>query len=110
MALGRIEGCAIRCIFHGWLFDVSGKVLDVPTEGDRSPLVAPHVPLKHYRTAEKGGLIWVWLGKPGEAPDFPDFSWLDLPDANLWITRSVWPVNWLQDTAASMPGVAIGNG
>src|SRR4051794_428419 len=46
LALGRIEGCALRCIFHGWLFDVSGRVLEVPTEGDRSALVAEHVPLR----------------------------------------------------------------
>ena len=109
MALGRIEGCAIRCIFHGWLFDVSGKVLDVPTEGDRSALVAPHVPFRHYQTVEKGGLIWVWLGKPGEAPDFPDFSWLDLPDEHLWMTRSVWPVNWLQGMEAALDTAHVGH-
>lgn len=109
MALGRIEGCAIRCIFHGWLFDVSGKVLDVPTEGDRSALVAPHVPLRHYQTIEKGGLIWVWLGKQDEAPEFPDFSWLDLPDANLWMTRSVWPVNWLQGMEAALDTAHVGH-
>jgi phthalate 4,5-dioxygenase len=109
LALGRIEGCAIRCIFHGWLFDVSGKVLEVPTEGDRSALVAPHVPLRHYPTIERGGLIWVWLGNPGEAPSFPDFAWLDLPDENLWITRSVWPVNWLQGMEAALDTAHVGH-
>ena len=34
MALGRLEGCGLRCIFHGWLIDVSGKCTEVPTEGD----------------------------------------------------------------------------
>jgi phenylpropionate dioxygenase-like ring-hydroxylating dioxygenase large terminal subunit len=109
MALGRIEGCAIRCIFHGWLFGPSGEVLDVPTEGDRSALIAPHVPLQHYPTAEQGGLIWVWLGRKGEAPAFPDFSWLGLPDENLWITRSVWPVNWLQGMEAALDTAHVGH-
>jgi hypothetical protein len=44
---------------------------------------------------ENGGLVWVWLGG-GEPPAFPDFSWLDLPEEQLWMTRSLWPVSWLQ--------------
>lgn len=109
MALGRIEGCAIRCIFHGWLFDVSGEVLDIPTEGERSALIAPHVPLRHYRTVEQGGLIWVWLGDQGQVPAFPDFSWLGLPDEHVWMTRSVWPVNWLQGMEAALDTAHVGH-
>jgi phthalate 4,5-dioxygenase len=109
MALARVEGCALRCIFHGWLFDVSGKVLEVPTEGDRSDTVAPHVPLRHYPTVERGGAIWVWLGAPDEAPEFPDFAWLDLPGENLWLTRSLWPVNWLQGMEAALDTAHVGH-
>jgi nitrite reductase/ring-hydroxylating ferredoxin subunit len=109
LALGRVEGCALRCIFHGWLFDVSGKVLEVPTEGDRSALVAAHVPLRHYKTVEKGGMFWVWLGNQDEAPEFPDFSWLNLPDENLWLTRSEWPVNWLQGMEAALDTAHVGH-
>jgi phenylpropionate dioxygenase-like ring-hydroxylating dioxygenase large terminal subunit len=32
LALARNEGNGLRCIFHGWKIDVSGKVVDVPTE------------------------------------------------------------------------------
>jgi nitrite reductase/ring-hydroxylating ferredoxin subunit len=109
MALGRIEGCAIRCIFHGWLFGPSGEVLDIPTEGERSALVAPHVPLQHHPTVERGGLIWVWLGAEGEAPAFPDFAWLDLPADQFWITRSIWPVNWLQGMEAALDTAHVGH-
>src|SRR5258706_16213555 len=108
LALARVEGCALRCIFHGWLFDVSGKVLDVPSEGDRSALVAPHVPFRHYPTVEKGGLIWVWLSE-AEPAQFPDFAWLDLPDENIWLTRSVWPVNWLQGMEAALDTAHVGH-
>ena len=107
MALARVEGCALRCIFHGWLVDISGKVVDVPTEGERSALVAERVPVNQYTTVEKGGLIWVWLGL-GEPPRFPDFAWLDLPEENLWITRSVWPVNWLQGLEAALDTAHVG--
>jgi len=109
LALGRVEnGCTLRCIFHGWLFDVSGEVVDVPTEGDRSAAVAPHVPFRNYPTVEKAGLIFVWLGG-GEQPQFPDFGWLDLPEENVWMTRSLWPVNWLQGMEAALDTAHVGH-
>src|SRR3546814_16908748 len=33
LVLARNEDCALRCIFHGWKFDVSGTVVDIPAEG-----------------------------------------------------------------------------
>jgi phenylpropionate dioxygenase-like ring-hydroxylating dioxygenase large terminal subunit len=107
MALARVEGCALRCIFHGWLFDVSGKCVEVPTEGDRSALVAERVPVNHHPTVERGGIVWVWLGE-GDPPEFPDFSWLGLADENIWMTRSVWPVNWLQGLEAALDPAHVG--
>jgi phenylpropionate dioxygenase-like ring-hydroxylating dioxygenase large terminal subunit len=107
MALARVEGCALRCLFHGWLVDVSGKVIDVPTEGDRSALIAERVPVNQYRTVERGGLVWAWLGQ-GEPPEFPDFAWLDLPEENLWMTRSLWPVSWLQGLEAALDTAHVG--
>jgi nitrite reductase/ring-hydroxylating ferredoxin subunit len=107
MVLARVEGCNLRCIFHGWVVDPSGAVIEVPTEGERSAQVAPHVPVNRYPTAEKGGLVWVWLGG-GEPPEFPDFAWLDLPQEHLWITRSLWPVNWLQGLEAALDTAHVG--
>ncbi len=107
MALARVEGSVLRCIFHGWAFDVSGQCVEVPTEGERSAQIAARVPANPYRTVEKGGLIWVWLGE-GDAPDFPRYPWLDLPEDHLWITRSVWPVNWFQGLEAAMDTAHVG--
>ena len=36
LALARNEDCGLRCIFHGWKIDVSGRVAEVPSEGERS--------------------------------------------------------------------------
>jgi len=33
LALGRVEKCGIRCLFHGWLFAPDGTVLEAPTTG-----------------------------------------------------------------------------
>ncbi|TVV76664.1 Rieske 2Fe-2S domain-containing protein, partial [Sphingomonas solaris] len=63
LGLARNEDCGLRCIFHAWKFDVSGKVVEVPSEGARSASFAAQVTLNHYPTFEGGGLLWVYLGK-----------------------------------------------
>src|SRR5947209_20486421 len=32
LSYGRIEDGGLRCLYHGWLFDVQGKCLDQPAE------------------------------------------------------------------------------
>ncbi|MCB2073916.1 MAG: Rieske 2Fe-2S domain-containing protein [Novosphingobium sp.] len=106
MALARLEGCALRCIFHGWLVDGSGKVVEVPTEGDRSATVAERVPFNHYPVAEHCGLVWVFLGE-GDAPALPELPWAGLEGDSVWITRSVVPANWLQGLEAALDSAHV---
>ena len=35
---GRNEACGIRCVYHGWKFDVSGNCVDLPSEPADSPI------------------------------------------------------------------------
>src|SRR6267142_4153123 len=37
LAYGRLEDGGLRCSFHGWLFDTSGRCLETPTEPKGSP-------------------------------------------------------------------------
>jgi phenylpropionate dioxygenase-like ring-hydroxylating dioxygenase large terminal subunit len=108
MALARVESCGLRCIFHGWLIDVSGKVTEVPTEGERSPEIAARVPVNSYPVEEAGGAIWVWLGG-GEAPVLPDLPWFGLEGAEdaLWLTRSIVPSNWLQGLEGALDAAHV---
>src|SRR5580704_13974000 len=61
LVLARNEDCALRCIFHAWKIDVSGKVVEVPTQATRPEEFAARVRVNHYRTHEGGGIVWVWL-------------------------------------------------
>ena len=36
LAFGRLENGGLRCAFHGWLFDVTGKCLETPAEPEGS--------------------------------------------------------------------------
>jgi len=64
---GRNEECGLRCVYHGWKFDVDGKCVDmpsVPAERDFKHLV--HA--KAYKAVERNGLVWVYMGERAEAP------------------------------------------
>ena len=71
LALGRVEGNGVRCIYHGWKLDVSGCVAEAPTQVLRAEQFAAGVRVVHFPAHETGGIAWVWLGGT-EAPPFPD--------------------------------------
>ena len=71
LALGRIEGNGVRCIYHGWKIDVSGCVAEAPTQVTRPAQFAANVQSRHFRVHEAGGLAWVWLGGADRRPPSP---------------------------------------
>ena len=107
LVLARNEDCALRCIFHGWKFDVSGAIVDIPSEGARTPEYAARIKLNHYPSFEGGGLLWVFLGE-GTPPPKPPLPFLDLPPENIWISRSIAPSNWLQGVEGTIDSVHVG--
>jgi phenylpropionate dioxygenase-like ring-hydroxylating dioxygenase large terminal subunit len=108
LALARNEDNALRCIFHGWKFDVSGKVVDVPTEpAERRAEFAARVPLKHYPTREAGGLVWVYLGKRATPPKFYDFEF-HKPPADAIVRCAIVHGNWLQGFEGQLDPAHIG--
>ncbi len=92
LSYGRIEDGGIRCLYHGWLFDVNGKCIDQPAEKRK---FCDTVPMKSYPVQEKGGAIWTYMGK-GEPPMIPDFQFLVGPEANRQTFRTLQTCNWLQ--------------
>src|SRR5579864_1617079 len=52
--LGRNEQDGIRCIYHGWKFDVGGTCLDMPSTP--TPGFKEKVKSKAYRTIERAGV------------------------------------------------------
>lgn len=106
LLLGRIEGDAIRCIYHGWKIDASGKVVECPTQTVRAEQFAASVPVGHHPVHEAGGLAWVWLGG-GDAPAFPALPFAEEDLYRYWITARV-PCNWLQGLEGSVDSVHAG--
>jgi phthalate 4,5-dioxygenase len=93
--LGRNEEGGLRCVYHGWKFDVEGKCVDmpsVPAERDFKHLV--HA--KAYKAVERNGLIWVYMGERKEAPPLPQIEATLLPEAEVTISLVQRECNWLQ--------------
>ena len=77
---GVVSGCAIRCGYHGWTYDASGKCIDVPYLGKGK---LPNG-VKSYPCREVAGLVFIFPGDPANAQDFPDLS---AATGNLHMTR-----------------------
>jgi phthalate 4,5-dioxygenase oxygenase subunit len=95
LALARNDDCALTCIFHGWKIDVSGAVVDIPSEPGGAERLANKVRVRHYPTREAGGLLWAYLGE-GEPTQFPQFEWMALPAAHVTILEIPVDCNWVQ--------------
>jgi phenylpropionate dioxygenase-like ring-hydroxylating dioxygenase large terminal subunit len=95
LALARNEGCAIRCIFHGWKIDVEGNVVDVPSEPLERERFGAKVKVRKYHAREAGGLIWAYAGA-GDPPQFPDLPFTHLPLDHVSIIEIPVNANWLQ--------------
>ncbi|MFN4281367.1 MAG: Rieske 2Fe-2S domain-containing protein [Alphaproteobacteria bacterium] len=92
LSYGRVEDGGLRCLYHGWLFDVNGKCLQQPAEKRQ---FCDTVPMTSYPVQEKGGAIWCYMGK-GQPPVIPDFQFLIGPEANRQTFRTLQMCNWLQ--------------
>jgi len=107
LALGRVEGNGIRCIFHAWKIDVSGKVVEAPTQLVKPKEFCDRVKVTHFPVHEAGGLVWVWLGKAA-APKFPDMPFVGDHEHNCWLSVSVGQCNWLQGVEATLDSAHVG--
>ena len=92
---GRNEDEGIRCVYHGWKFDVSGQCVETPTESADSNM-KDQVRATAYQTRERGGLIWVYMGSAEQAPELPAFEANALPEGMRWVKCGLRECNWLQ--------------
>ncbi|MEM9197384.1 MAG: Rieske 2Fe-2S domain-containing protein [Pseudomonadota bacterium] len=97
LVLGRNEECGLRCLYHGWKFDVTGKVVAMSSEPDGSPL-KDKVRARSYPVEEWGGFIWAWLGDPSALRPFQRPAFAPSADQRTSILKIRVPANWAQIT------------
>jgi len=91
---GRNEEEGLRCVYHGWKFDVLGNCVDMPSEPAESNFKTK-VHARAYPTLEKGGLVWVYMGPAELMPELPHYGWSQVPDANVHISCRIQECNFL---------------
>jgi nitrite reductase/ring-hydroxylating ferredoxin subunit len=96
---GIIEQHGIRCCYHGWHFDVDGRILEMPNE-----VKGPYrgrLCQGAYPVIEFAGLVFAYMGPPERKPPFRMFDTFSIPGYDLACGDPVGisnlkPCNWLQ--------------
>jgi len=94
---GRNEESGIRCVYHGWKFDVGGRCVDMPNEPAESNF-KDKVQATAYAAADWGTIVWVYMGPRQEnPPGLPEWEWCLLPEGHLQHShKTVYECNYMQ--------------
>jgi len=95
LAFGRVDEEGIRCPYHGWKYDCTGRCIEQPAEPEESGFKDK---IKHiaYPVERLGGLLWAYLG-PEPKPLLPRWDVLAWENGKRWIEKhEIYHCNWLQ--------------
>jgi phthalate 4,5-dioxygenase oxygenase subunit len=91
----RNEECGLRCLYHGWKFDVEGNCVEMASEPPESSF-CDKVKIKSYPVVEAGGFIWTYMGPPETMPEFAPPVWQPTPETRVVTTKVIVEANWAQ--------------
>ncbi len=94
LSLGRVENGGLRCIYHGWLYDVQGRCLEQPGEPAGSDF-KDKIRHRAYPCTEKAGIVFGYLGA-GEPPLVPAYEALVAAPEHRYVTKTFHDCNHLQ--------------
>jgi len=93
---GRNEENGLRCLYHGWKFDVEGRCVDVPNEPPGSKF-NEQIRVTAYPCTEKNGIVWTYLGPDRDPPPpLPELGWAMVEPKRRGALRYQRACNWLQ--------------
>jgi phenylpropionate dioxygenase-like ring-hydroxylating dioxygenase large terminal subunit len=74
LSRGTVSGEALRCGYHGLLFDPTGRCIEVPIQTQ----VPPGAQVRAYPVHEQWNVVWIWMGDPARADValIPELPWL----------------------------------
>ncbi|MGH6789039.1 MAG: Rieske 2Fe-2S domain-containing protein [Pseudolabrys sp.] len=95
LLFARNEECGLRCLYHGWKFDVDGNVLERASEPPGSK-IPERLKQKAYPSREAGGFVWCYMGPRDEMPEFEPPAFAPTPGARVSATKVRVRCNWAQ--------------
>jgi 5,5'-dehydrodivanillate O-demethylase len=104
---GWVEGDEIRCMYHGWKYDGSGRCTERPAENDEKG-VPEKCKIPGHAVHEYAGLIFAYVGaEPAPAFDLPRKDCLEGRDVLIVATKETWAINWFQQIENSLDPVHV---
>jgi len=104
---GRNEEEGLRCVYHGWKFDVTGQCTDMPSEPAESNFKTKIKALA-YPTRERSGLVWVYMGPRQQPPELPSLIANMQPEGHYRIGAYLTECNWLQSLEGDFDTIHVG--
>jgi phthalate 4,5-dioxygenase oxygenase subunit len=95
LVFARNEECGLRCLYHGWKFDVDGNVVEMASEPPDSN-IPQRVKHRAYPTREAGGFVWCHMGPPEAFREFEPPAFAPTPAARVSATKVRVRCNWAQ--------------
>lgn len=90
LSLGWLEENCLRCPYHGWKYDASGRCVEIPANSPEMPL-PKRARVSAYEVVERHGFVWLWLGEgsgdPMLIPELPQLAgsqWYECRDQFRW--------------------------
>ena len=96
---GRNEECGMRCVYHGWKFDVNGDCVDMPSEPAESNF-KDKVKITAYRCQERNGVVWTYMGSREVPPPLPELEGNMHDSYNITVLHRA--NNWMQGLEGEM--------
>ena len=95
MFFGRNEEYGLRCVYHGWKFDTTGRCIDMPNAPEGATF-QEKIQIKAYPCEERNGVIWTYMGPRDLRPPLPDFEWNMVPVEHRHIAKRLQINNFVQ--------------
>ena len=105
--LGRNEQCGLRCVYHGWKYDIEGRIVDMSTEPADSTF-KERVRQPAYPTCEIGDVVWAYMGSPEQMPPKPYFGWTQPPTTHRSVSRNWQECSYLQAVEGGVDSAHVG--
>jgi phthalate 4,5-dioxygenase len=105
LSYGRIENGGLRCVYHGWLYDVGGRVIEQPGEPGGG-VNRDQIRHRAHACSEAGGVIFTYMGSD-KPPLLPDYEFLGVPEAQRTVTKILYQCNYLQGNEGNIDPVHL---
>jgi phthalate 4,5-dioxygenase oxygenase subunit len=105
---GRNEEGGLRCIYHGWKYDVDGNCLELPNDPQGDSFKDKIKTFAAYPGIERGGVIWIYMGPRDLKPQLPELEWARVPDAHRFIRKMHIGGNFLQTMEGDIDSSHVG--